>query len=75
MSRLDQAGGFGGPRIVKPQANVYTVLLLVAILFAAAALGLEYMRYKWIQTQKAPADNPAVPAAVQAAPVMHDSLT
>ncbi len=46
MSRLDQPGGFGGPRIVRPQANVYTVLLLVACLFVAFALVVELMRLR-----------------------------
>ncbi len=43
MSRLDTSGGFGGPRVVKPQANVYTVLLLVATLCVIAALVWEWV--------------------------------
>ncbi|MCG3179186.1 MAG: hypothetical protein BIFFINMI_01519 [Phycisphaerae bacterium] len=46
MSRLDTSagGGFGGgPRVVKPQANVYTVLVIVACLFVAAALAWELL--------------------------------
>jgi hypothetical protein len=38
MTQLDQPGGFGGPRVVKPQVNVYTVLLVIACLFMGAAL-------------------------------------
>ncbi|MDD4889157.1 MAG: hypothetical protein PHU85_04450, partial [Phycisphaerae bacterium] len=56
------------PRIVKPQANVYTVLLLVACLFAGAALGLEIMRYKWIKAQESPEAKPGAPT-VQVEPV------
>lgn len=44
MSRLNTTGGgFGGPRVVKPQANVYTVLLVIATLCVAAALVWEWM--------------------------------
>lgn len=58
MSRLDSNGGFGGPRIVKPQANVYTVLLLIACLFMGAALAVQVYRYQRLKAQdveKAPA--------------------
>ena len=77
MSRLDQPlGGFGGPRIVKPQANIYTVLLLIACLFVAAALGVEILRLLQMRESPPPAktgavDRPAVTAvaARAAAPI------
>ena len=44
MSRMSgAAGGFGGPRVVKPQPNVYTVLVAVAVIVVAAALIWEFL--------------------------------
>jgi len=50
-----QGGAFGGPRIVRPQANVYTVLLLIAFLFMAGALAVQVYRYMQLQAQQEPA--------------------
>lgn len=64
MSRLDSNGGFGGARMVKPQANVYTVLLLIACLFMAAAFAVQVYRYLDLQKQKASETGKQAPAAV-----------
>lgn len=69
MTRMDQPAGFGGgPRIIKPQANVYTVLLLVAALLLALAAAVEI----WRMTQiKNPPPAPAVKiTAISPASVM-----
>ena len=66
MSRLDQPlGGFGGPRVVKPQANVYTVLLAAAVLFVAAALGLELWRFNQLREKPTGGPGMAPPPVVQ----------
>ena len=56
MSRYSdqQPGGFGGPQIVKPQPNVYTVLLLVAVLFMFTALAIQVVRYFQLQAKLSP---------------------
>ena len=64
MSRLDQPGPFGGPRVVKPQANVYTVLLLLACLCMAAALAIEIIRLRAI------ANPPTTPKVGSASPAL-----
>lgn len=66
MSRLDSNGGFGGPRIVKPQANVYTVLLLVACLLMGAALAVQVYRYLKLQGQSTAPGTPAAMVAPDA---------
>ena len=61
MSQLDQPGGFGGPRVVKPQANVYTVLLVIACLFMGAALTWQVLNLLKLRdvSQESPKAGPA----------------
>lgn len=68
MSRLDSSGGFGGPRLVKPQANVYTVLLLIACLFMAAALAMQLYRIRGLNAQPSPNQQGQNPSAVVVVP-------
>ena len=80
MSRMvtPAGGGFGGQRVVKPQANVYTILLLVACLFVVVALVWE-LGFALPAVKNAP-PAPAPPAkrtasvqtvAVAASPIQH----
>jgi hypothetical protein len=69
MSRLDSNGGFGGPRIVKPQANVYTVLLLIACLFMAAAFAVQAYRIWKLAEQDVQLTGKAAQPAAAVVPV------
>lgn len=71
MSRLEPGSAFGGSRIVKPRANVYTVLLLVACLCVAAALFWEYRAVKRMKQEREAAVKPAA-ASVESTPVRAD---
>jgi hypothetical protein len=63
MSQMNQPGGFGGPRVVKPQANVYTVLLAIACLFMAAALVWQVLNLMKLRAPQEKAPGAAAAAA------------